>query len=218
MLKPAKFTLPKKLEKPKEIHPSRLEFMNIGQKYWQASFDSLNEAQREAVGSYLDNMFVAIQKGMGLFLWGPNSTGKSYISAVLCKRAYALYDVPSYCVTSAELRDAWIHPEEARAQDDTEELLLNRAMGIRFLVIDDLGKEHRTASGYVSTQLGVLLRHRVRQGFTTVITANAHPSNMVSEYGQSTIELMKESMVPVPLEGPDMRAEAASAMASLLGY
>lgn len=85
----------------------------------------------------------------------------------------------------------------------------DRVMTARYLVIDDLGKEYRSDSGFAETNFGVLLRHRSRMKLVTNITSNLTPKEFGEVYGKSTAQLVKECMYPVHFDGPDMRdAEA----------
>lgn len=190
-----------------ELTEAHLHYMNIGERFWGASLEGLTEQQAKALGDYPEKLHAAISRGLGLFLWGPNGTGKSYITAALCKHVWRMWRVTSYCVTAAELKEAWINDVPASVQ--STETMTERAEQARFFVIDDLGKEHRAASGFAENKFGALLRHRARTRRTTVITSNLNPKEFVEIYGTSVGALAKECMWPVQLKSEDMRDKVA---------
>jgi len=178
--------------------------MNLGERYWSSRLHLLTDSQKEALGEYPKNLGHAIVSGIGLLLSGNNSTGKTYIAAALCVEATDKYRVPCYMVRAAELKEAWIDPS-LPANIGSQETVIERLDIARFLVIDDLGKEYRTSSGFSEVNLGSLLRKRSKNKQTTLITTNQSPTELSSIYSISTVELIKECMVPVNLTGVNQR-------------
>ena len=199
---------------PIALKKNHLKYMNIGERYWKATRESLNPEQSKCLNSYLSKLDDAVRRGIGLFLWGPNNTGKSYVSALLCKMVWAQHRVTSYCVTAAELKESWIHETPAHA--DSEELMSDRVALARFLVIDDLGREYRSNSGFSEVHFGALLRQRVRENLVTCITTNLSPKEFTETYGKATSNLVKECMYPIHLVGPDMRDMQANNIKNFL--
>ena len=190
---------------PVDLTKTHLKYMNIGERYWESALADLNQSQEKSLRSFLNKLEATIDRGIGLFLWGPNNTGKSYVSALLCKLVWAQYRVTSYCVTAAELKESWI--KSIPAHSGSDELMVDRVMTARYLVIDDLGKEYRSDSGFAETNFGVLLRQRSRMKRVTNITSNLTPKEFGEVYGKSTAQLVKECMYPVHFDGPDMREQ-----------
>ena len=188
---------------PIQLEKSHLRYMNIGKRYWGATRESLTDHQRSCLQPYLDKLEDAIRKGIGVFLWGKNNVGKSYLAALLCKIVWGQYRVTSYCVTSPDLKECWFH--DLSAHPDSVELMRERVRTARFLVVDDLGKEYRTSTEFAEAQLGALLRERSRDNLVTCFTSNLTPREFSEEYGKSTGQLVKECMHPILLDGEDMR-------------
>ena len=191
---------------PVELTKSHLKYMNIGKRYWGATREGMTDPQRKCLQSYLDKLEESIRRGIGVFLWGTNNVGKSYLASLLCKLVWGQYRVTSYCVTSPDLKDCWI--EDIPAHQDSEELMRDRVRSVRFLVVDDLGKEYRKKSNgnkFASVQLGALLRYRTRDNKVTCFTSNLNPQEFYQAYGDSTTHLVKECMLPIAVEGEDMR-------------
>lgn len=192
-----------------------LIFMNIGQRYWSADLSKATAVQRKALRGYVRSFRVMIADGTGVFLCGPNGSGKTYLAAGLLKHAWSRWRVAGYCVTAPELKQAWISPTEA--QPESNETVIERAERVRLLVIDDLGKEYRAASGFVETQIGGLVRMRSRRQLTTIVTTNMTPDEFSVVYGKSTAALLSECMALVVLDGPDMREVTASRILQKVG-
>jgi DNA replication protein DnaC len=138
-------------------------------------------------------------------LWGDNGHGKSYISAALCKRVWGELRVTSYYITASELRDSFLPGGDRPANLDSFESVVQRVGSVRFLVIDDIGKEHRASSGFAENKFGKLVRDRVRDNLVTCLTTNLNPKEFGEVYGRSTGQLIKECMIPVKIVGDDMR-------------
>ena len=190
-----------------DLTDDHLEYMNIGRKYWKAEIASFNPTQKFQMKGYTDNLAGSVRNGIGLYLWGDNGVGKSYVSAALCKEVWREYRVSSYSVSSCELKESWITPRPAHL--DSEEWMADRAEEIPFLVVDDIGKEHRTQSGFVEATFSDLIRRRNRAGKVTVFTVNFGPPEFSKEYGKSLAQCVKESAHLVHLEGVDVRESIA---------
>ncbi len=216
---PYHLTLPRKLAEPKELTENILRSINIGQRYWEARVSDLSPEQMEAIYPYLSRFYEGLLSGVGLVLWGANGVGKSHIAALLCKEACRKYGVYTYFVSAVDLRLAFMNPKISSCGEDSDEggtPLLERATHTRLLVIDDLGKEYLADSGYVHSQLNALLRHRAKHKLTTVVTANSHPTDLVSDYGLSLVEALIESCFPVFIKGDNIRRIKAKTLDTLI--
>jgi DNA replication protein DnaC len=192
------------MKMPQKLTIEHLRFMGIGQRFWPAARTDLSPEQADALKNYLGCFEENIRKGTGVYLWGDNGIGKSFMAAVLCKAAFGLYRVASYCVTATELREAW--SEDQPASEDATETVLQRVHRVRFLVIDDIGKEHRAASGFSETKFGAIIRYRSRRQLVTCLTSNFSPTEFYKVYGRATMDLVNECMDTVTFTGPDRRS------------
>ncbi len=192
-----------------------MEYMNIGRRFWRSDLAKLTSDQKKPIAKYVQQFREMIRAGVGLYIWGPNGTGKSYVAAALLKHAWRTWRLAGYCVTATQLNGCWIDDEEAHP--GSEETVVGRSYSIRLLVVDDLGKEHRTKSGFAETKLSALLRHRSRNQQTTIITTNMNPVEFGKAYSSSTKQLMKEVMHPVCLKGDNMRDVVANQIKGRIG-
>lgn len=199
---------------PIELTREHLTYLNIGRRYWTAELSQASEQQKEALRGYVIRFKKAIRAGVGLYLFGSNGSGKTFLSSALLKEAWRRWGIAGYCVTAAELKAAFARPTEAHA--GSEELMVERAEASRLFVIDDLGKEYRATSGFAEVSFGALLRHRSREELATIITTNMGPKEFAEVYGASTAKLLKECMLPVKLGGRDHRDDAADELRRLI--
>jgi len=189
-----------------ELTTAHLLFMNIGVRYWDAAVEGFTEEQQKQVGNYVQNLEFHLRQGTGLFLWGNNSSGKTWISAALCKLVWGRYRMASYCVPAAILEEAWRDfNTEVPADSEGIESMARRVERVRFLVIDDLGKEHQGGARFATSKFTNLLQLRSRSRKTTMVTANMDPQELGNVYGSSMGRLAKECMIPIELSIEDLR-------------
>jgi hypothetical protein len=74
------------------------------------------------------------------------------------------------------------------------------AYNIRVLVIDDVGKEHTSGSGWQRNMLHHILRTRFNNGLPTIVTTNLPVKAWVSTYGDATGSFIHEAFVTIELE------------------
>lgn len=73
-------------------------------------------------------------------------------------------------------------PDEYVALDTLLQDLMDR---VKMLVIDDVGKEHRTSSAFAEDAFELLVRTRFNSGLPTVFTSNMHLREWGSTYSDS---------------------------------
>lgn len=74
---------------------------------------------------------------------------------------------------------------------------------VRVLVLDDLGKEYRTASGWAENEFDALLRRRHSIGLPTIITTNVPLGNWGEVYGESMESFAHEAFVTLDVVSPE---------------
>jgi DNA replication protein DnaC len=91
--------------------------------------------------------------------------------------------------------------------DEQERLLLGMhgecaddAYNIRVLVIDDIGKEHTSASGWQRSLLHHILRTRFNNGLPTIVTTNLPVKSWETAYGDATGSFIHEAFATIELE------------------
>lgn len=143
---------------------------------------------------------------LGITIYGPNGTGKTYVATALARFLYGLTMVlhPPVFVRAAEMVELWNEEDDYRQQT-----YRSTFRTCELLVLDDLGKEDHTTE-YRAAQavriVGSVLRSRVQAGLATIITMNVEYDAVEEKYGKSVKSLLHESSESFLLiNGPDKR-------------
>ncbi len=161
--------------------------------------------------TYLQKMDSMLDHGDGLLLWGEWGVGKTCAACVLAKEARRKGASVLFATTET-LRSAVLEKEGF----DDDQLLIDRARQVEFLVLDDLGKEHSGESGFTERLFENLLRERSAHQRATIVTTNMDPAALGKKYKLSMMEVIKESLVPLHFEGENRREEGARRIGSRL--
>jgi DNA replication protein DnaC len=97
--------------------------------------------------------------------------------------------------------------------DDSVETMINGIYGdgpkenlIRTFVLDDLGKEHKTSSGWAEDTFDELLRARFNSGLPTIVTSNTPLSKWGTNYSEAMASFAYEAFIPIDVNsGKDLR-------------
>lgn len=76
---------------------------------------------------------------------------------------------------------------------------------ITVMVIDDVGKEHTTATAYAEDEFDFLLRHRFDLGLTTLLTSNIAIDQWGQRYSDAMESFIHEAFQIVKATGVDYR-------------
>ena len=187
---------------------------NLPERYWEASLNVIPDwlVYKPKVEKYLGSILEMLDQGIGLYLWSTeNGTGKTSIASLIAKEALR-YGKTVFFEESSRLKGMLINKEQFEEGTSIEA----RMMMVDVLILDDIGKEYRTSSGYVENVIETLVRARVQKVKTTIMTGNVHPKDMQKIYSEDFSALLKESVVPVNVTGHDFREARAKALSKLL--
>lgn len=143
--------------------------------------------------------------GRGLFLAGPAGTGKTTLAALIAVEHYwrgGKAYLPFF-TTMADLVD---NHKAGMSKERTEEVAdanayVDKAQDTPLLVLDDVGKEHRGASGWADSVLRVLLRHRYDRSRPTIITTNIPRRDWAEDVAM--VSFIDRAFVRVAMDKPD---------------
>lgn len=165
------------------------------------------------------------QCGKGLLLWGEPGHGKTTLALSIIQEMLTTFNLkpfkvenghvllrPAYFATFNDILELKGKTMDNSASDD-EQLLFkgmlgecdNDAYNIRVLIIDDLGKEHKSLSGWQSNMFHHILRTRFNHGLPTIVTTNVKLENWAAAYGDATESFANEAFFYLPIETMDLR-------------
>lgn len=144
--------------------------------------------------------------GRGLLLAGAPGSGKTALSSVIAQElirsvprpVWKEIDRPVFFVTYPEYL---LSLQKSFGTD--EESLESIAMSSGLLILDDLGKEHKTSSGWAEATFDSLLRIRFDRGLPTFITTNVPLSKWATVYGEAMESFAHEALHPLVIIAPE---------------
>jgi len=80
-----------------------------------------------------------------------------------------------------------------------------RILSSDFLVIDDVGREYKTRSGFIENQFDMIFRIRTNALLPTILTSNLAPANIATDFGKRLISILYEHLIIVETNGKDYR-------------
>ncbi len=179
--------------------------MGVAQHFVDNFKDHFISPQRRLRGDYPE---LREDIGRGLMLWGRNGTRKTTLAAAIATEVQWLslnYQV--FMIRFADYKDARTATYGDKDSEEAVEArrVLRMAEKATLLVLDDIGQEHRTASGFTESLLHELIRRRVEDSRPTVVTTNVEPDDMYSVYGPSFDSFRREAFEAVQMAGSDSR-------------
>lgn len=161
------------------------------------------EEYNDLLRRYLENIPLMFSDGINLLFYGPNGTGKTWISSLIVKEAY-IRRYSTYRVTLQELIDMTFK------NDENTEFRLHRIVTSEFLAIDEIGKEIFHKNQYNIIRLEEILRKRETLGRPTIVCTNLQIDDLTTIYGSSISSLLMGSYIQLLMDGEDNRSSALS--------
>ena len=205
-----------------KLSKKAIKRLNIG-KYSNATTQPFVGTVKSNIDKYISNAHWCIKNGVGLYIHGPNGTGKTYLACALTKE-FARKGFSCLVVNAAMLQKIEVDP---RYMYDNNESWRSRVRSVHLLVIDDIGKEYRTDSGFIEKSISNLLMVRSQQKNTaTIITSNINPvpvrkgatTSFQVIYGVGTANLILEMMRPIEIKGENWRGKVQNKISDRLGF
>lgn len=196
-----------------EVSEQSLILMGVPKKYTSKTLKDFRDygntdlkEVRDFCGDYVENIEVNIEEGRGIFFYGSNGVGKSFLSCIILKEVYR-HRYSCRRVTFSQYISAYTESWGATKdeKDMSNQDLLDKYKGVEFLVLEEIGKE--IDSKIAKPILEDLLRYREEHGLVTFICSNITPKEIAEIYGVSIMSIIKGSMTPIKIVGKDKRQE-----------
>lgn len=198
----------------KELTIFDMKRANIPENFWYATLSSIPKhlPYVQKVLSYYAKMEELMEQGIGLYLHSKeNQTGKTSIAVALGKRALRLRKTVLF-EEAGRLKNGLMRNEEF---DETFSLD-QRIRFVDLLIIDDLGKEYRTDSGYAETTFENIIRDRVQTLKPIIITGNLTPKEVGTTYSSSLSAILRSTLIPIGISGYNWSIEKEAIIKKML--
>ena len=157
--------------------------------------------------------------GVGLMLYGLPGRGKTTVANTLLQEVLRkagpevlgmkpgkIVSRPCYFITYNSLLD--LKGAIMETHDTDDQLLYDGILGesyddaynVRVLVLDDVGKEHASASGWQKNMLHHVMRTRFNNGLPTIVTTNIKIDDWEAHYGSATQSFVHEAFIYVNMD------------------
>ena len=191
---------------------SMVKVIGIPRKFIRASVEDIfddtpsRKELKEFIREYLAKLDEYFVDGKGLYMYGSNGVGKTFISSLILKEAYRRryschrLSFMEYCTMYTRVWDA-------RGLDEKEEMEveLYEYKDAEFLVLEEIGKG--VENSVTVPILEDLLRHREDIGAVTIFATNLSPATMKEQYGNSIYSLVTGNCIPIKIEDVDHRRD-----------
>ena len=191
----------RKIEDRKREFRERQRLSMIGNKYLDATFEcaeitSNNKQAFESAKAFVENAKTVITNNIGLYLYGNNSSGKTYLMACICNE---LVDKGYSCEFTSIPKLLAESGRNLRENRLSQAEIVDNLARKQFVFIDDLGKEFlgdRNDYNYNKAERLLLevLNARYSNGLPTVFTSNYSLNEFIRKFNldKAIIERLNE--------------------------
>lgn len=162
---------------------------------------------RDYIAEYISDIDSRYAENKGLFLYGSNGVGKTFLASIVAMEAYR-WRYSTKRVSFADYVQKYTRVWDAVNIEQREELeseLYTEYKAVEFLILEEIGKE--IDSKIAAPVLEDLLRYREDHHLPTVICTNLDIDMVEERYGYSITSLIKGNMTPILIEGADKRSK-----------
>ena len=208
----------RKIEERKREFRERQRLSMIGSKYLDATFASAeitsnNKQAFESAKAFVENAKTVITNNIGLYLYGNNSSGKTYLMACICNE---LVDKGYSCEFTSIPKLLAESGRNLRENRLSQAEIVDNLARKQFVFIDDLGKEflgNRNDYNYSKAERLLLevLNARYSNGLPTVFTSNYSLDEFIRKFNldKAIVERLNEMATRIiRLDGDNFRQKA----------
>ena len=139
--------------------------------------------------------------GLGILLLGEPGHGKTTMASVALQSLIRTMQIQGLFLDYPKFlrleKESWGDEE---LKERIRAIYGDAKHSLPVLVLDDLGKEHTTQTGWAEDTFDALLRSRFNAGLPTIITSNVSLSKWRRTYGESMESFAHEAFIEVRVE------------------
>lgn len=194
------------------LYPESLKLIGIPASMAEKSAEdiivdsSAREKLKDFVLGYMKKINENFAKNVGLYFYGSNGTGKTFMSCLVLREAYR-HRFTARRITFAEYCKKYTKSWGAKSADEREmyEAELYEFKSAEFLLLEEIGKgvENSTTIPILED----LLRYREDKGYPTLFATNLRIEQVRELYGASIYSLITGHCIPVKMEEKDRRGD-----------
>jgi DNA replication protein DnaC len=146
--------------------------------------------------------------GKGMLFYGRNGTRKTTLAAITLMEVQRKHPfLKVYFIRFSDLKSAMTNTFDSEGSERKVKAnaVLEAVRTRSLVVIDDIGQEYRTQSGFTESFFHELIRVRYDSALPTIITTNIDPESMRGVYGDSFESFQHDAFDSYPLLGKDTR-------------
>jgi DNA replication protein DnaC len=193
------------LQDYKHPHASGIQARSRAEKFVENFEEHYISPRRASAGVFPDNRD---NIGRGMLLVGHNGTRKSTLAAaVLTEIQYQNPAGKVYYIRFSDWKKALTDTfeKEDTANKLKAKTILRNVEEAHLLVLDDIGQEYRTTSGFTESSLHEMLRVRYEAAQPTIATTNVSLSKMSDMYGESFDSFRYDAFDSLTIVSEDLR-------------
>jgi DNA replication protein DnaC len=186
-------------------------------------FEITNPGLERAVDvsrGYITDLKAMKDRGQGITYVGPNGVGKTHLACAVMREAMGSgYRIE--CIELSSLIELHLemfnvnarlkqgYEEDYERSFELDARLRYIQMKARFLLLDDLGREHESVSGWSNQRVFDLLRYRHNRCLPTIITTNLPFAELDTRYTEGLSSFLRGATTVVVMQGEDYRCGVA---------